>query len=367
MITKPVADIAGKRGSRGLRGAVSDKLQADEQATPAHITDDGKPVLKGAKPVQKPFSHDGGIVLKPLILDNRQHLGTDGAGQRGAPKGREEFHAVGKAAGDLFGGDDRAKRVAIAKRLAQNHHVRGGLLRLEPPIGVPKPPEASLHLIRDAQASGSPHPFIDSRQVPGRWLNLPADAGKALGDETGRRMPALRKQADGPVDIGGVFRARLRVIIAEAPAIGIGKLGDRHPVRRAGPARPVEFIRTDVDGAGCMAVIGVVLDDHPATAAMGACQTQRQLVRLRPRGDEIAMRQMRRQFGAKRVGEPHLQWMDIAGVGVQKPALAFDHGGDPRMCMADMRHVVIGIKVGAPMLVIQIMPPAAQNLQRAPV
>lgn len=224
-----------------------------------------------------------------------------------------------------------------------------------------------MHLIRDAQASGGPHPFIDSGQIPGRRLDLAASTGKALGDETGRRMPALRQQADDAVDIGGVFRARLRVIIAEATAIGIGKLGDRHPVRHAGPAGPVEFIRADVDGAGCMAVIGMVLDDHPAAAAMRARRPKRQLVRLRPRGDETAMRQMRRKLGAQRVGKPHLQRMDVARIGVQKSALTLDHGGDPRMRLAGMRHVVTGIKVGAPMLVTQIMPPAAQNLQRAAI
>ena len=70
---------------------------------------------------------------------------------------------------------------------------------------------------------------------------------------------------------------------------------------------------------------------------------------------------------AQRIGKTHLQRMKIACVGVQQPALPFDHSGDPWMRMANMRDIVVGIQMRPAMLVIEIVPPAAQDLQRLPV
>ena len=257
--------------------------------------------------------------------------------------------------------------MAVADRLAEDHHVRRGLLRLETPIGVAKPAKPGLHLIGDTQATGRPHPFIDGRKIAGRRLDLATDTRKALGDKPCQSMATFRQRADGPLDIGGVFFAGLRIVIAEAAAIGVGKLGNLHPVRRAVPAGPVEFIGADVNRTGRVAVIGMVLDDHTAPPGMGTRQPQRQFIRLRSRGDEIAMGQMRRKFRPHRVGKLHLQRMDIACVGIEKPALTLDYSGNAWMRVSDMRHVVVGVQMGTPMLVIEIVPPAAQDLQRLAV
>jgi hypothetical protein len=140
-----------------------------------------------------------------------------------------------------------------------------------------------------------------------------------------------------------------------------------HPLGRASAAGAVVFVRADVDQAGGMPVIGGVEHDHVALAGVRARQPQRQLVRLAGGVDEEAHAQRRRQQRAEAFGIAHDVVVQIAGVGVEQGQLRLCCPHHARVAVAHMRHVVVHIEKRAAAVIIQVLLPAAHDLERPAV
>src|SRR5262249_9815720 len=93
---------------------------------------------------------------------------------------------------------------------------------------------------------------------------------------------------DDLVDMSRVFRSRARIVAPVRAAIRIGQCSFMYPGRRARSARPVMFVRANVDHGVSMAVIRSFERDHVAPPGARARQPQGQFVRLAAGIDEEA-------------------------------------------------------------------------------
>ena len=81
-------------GSQGL--PISDQFNAQEQPRAAHVADQQMAVLEFPQTLQEMLSYLGRVDLQVFVGDDVQHRQADGAGNRVAAEGAEEFHAVVK-------------------------------------------------------------------------------------------------------------------------------------------------------------------------------------------------------------------------------------------------------------------------------
>ena len=92
-------------------------------------------------------------------------------------------------------------------------------------------------------------------QISRRENNLATNAGQALGNESRNTFGQLSHALC-------VLAAGFWIVTLVRPAVIVGKRRDAHPRLPALAARAVEFVRTDIDEAGGVAMVGGVQHDH---------------------------------------------------------------------------------------------------------
>ena len=128
-------------------------------------------------------------------------------------------------------------------------------------------------------------------------------------------------------------------------------------------AGSVELIGADVDEPGRVAVVGRLEDDGVLTAGVRPGQAEGQLVGLAGRVEDVADAERRRHEGREPFRVADEVVVEIAGVRVQEGHLVLNRADDAGMAVADEGDVVVGVEIGPPGLVVEILHPAADDLQ----
>ena len=367
----PLAEAVHDVG-RLLRGglearAVPHELDAEEEAGAPHVADDGVPLLQPPQACGEVPADPERPCREPLVLDHVEDGEAGGAGDGVAAERAEELHAVGEGRGDLARGHHGAEREAVPDRLAEDDHVRHDALPLEAPERLAEAAEARLHLVGDRDAAGRAHVTIRLRQVAGREDDLAGDARQGLREERGEAAPVGLEPVREGADVAGVLRPRLRVVPPVSAPVRVGQRSHVHPLLAPPPARPVELVGAHVHERRGVAVVGVLEHDHVLAAGPGAGEPQRQLVGLAARGDEVADPQGLGEEAGEPLGVAQDRVVQVPRVGVEEGQLLLRGADDARVGVAHERDVVVRVEVGAPGLVVEVLRPAAHDLERPAV
>ena len=302
------------------------------------------------------------MLLQILLDRDLQRRQSRHAGCRAAAERTEKLHTVAEAVGDLACGDHRTHRIAVRDRLAKDDDVRRDRVLLERPEMCAEPTEPGLHLVSDADTAGGTNPRVHVGEKAVRQHDLPADTGARFGDvstqSTVRRLDRLDHAAHLRREPGA------SVAFDPARAIDIRDRRRMHPIRRAGAARTVVLVRTDIDQRRGVAVVGRIHHDQVALARVRARKSQRQLVRFAARGSEVADTQCVRHQRRQRFGVLRQLLLQIARVRVEQRQLFAHRANDSRVAVPDVRDVVVAIDITMPRIVVQILLPAAHDVQR---
>ena len=109
--------------------------------------------------------------------------------------------------------------------------------------------------------------------------------------------------------------------------------------------------------------------DHVPFAGVGAGEAQRQLVRLARRIHEVddTIMQLARKRRRQPLGVLVHEVARVARVRVQHRHLRLTGADNPRMTMADVRHVVVRVDVLPSDVVVEILHPATLDFDRRPI
>ena len=227
--------------------AVIHHLHADKQSEPSHVADEREASHEVGETFDQVIPNVQRVRLQTFGLHHVEHGESDRAGDRVPAKGAEELHAVGERRGDVRCGHHRGHRVPIPDGLSHRYDVGDNALRLEGPEVRAYTSEANLHFVSDADASSVPHMTIGLGQVAVGQDDLSAAAQDRLG-EKGTWTPAgthhIAHRVAHPLRI---LPSRLRVVLSEGTAIGVGHGDLVYPGRRARSPRAVEFVGAHVD------------------------------------------------------------------------------------------------------------------------
>ena len=137
--------------------------------------------------------------------------------------------------------------------------------------------KASLHFIRDANASRRANVFVSVLEIILRELYKAPDALDGFRDEA--RDFSRRRVINDFFDIGCVFATSIRIFVTVRSAIGIGRDGVMH----AEAVRHVVFpsaVRGESHAGGVAAMIRVAKRDHVEVPRVSPCHEQRDVVRF---------------------------------------------------------------------------------------
>src|SRR6266567_2505482 len=129
-------------------------------------------------------------------------------------------------------------------------------------------------------------------------------------------------------------------------------------------ARPIELVGTNLDEAGCVAVIRGIDYDHVFLPGVCTRKPQRQFICLAAGAHKETHAQRCWQKRAQALGVAHKVLVQVTRVGVEYRHLflcCLDHA---RMAMTNVSNVVNRVQVGASVLVVQVLHPAAYNVER---
>ena len=168
------------------------------------------------------------------------------------------------------------------------------------------------------------------------------------------------------------FRDVLRVLRAGCRSRRAGKVRDsrrrmeRHAPtacvpRPPGPSNLYGLISMSVGG---VAVVGVFEDDDVFAAGVGTGEAQGEFVGFAAGVDEIADAQGFRQKLREALGITVHVVVEVARVGVEQGDLLLHGANDARMAVADERHVVVNVEIGAAGVVVEELLPTADNFER---
>ncbi len=187
---------------------------------------------------------------------------------------------------------------------------------------------------------------------------MAADAGERFGDEGGDGSAAFFCGLQNFFQIGGVFFSGVGIVPAIFSAVVVGERGDVDPAFLAASAGTIEFVGTDVDERGGVAVVGVFEDEEVFALGVSAGEAEGEFVGFAAGVDEEADAQ---SFGKKR-GESSGVSVDgvveIASVGVEESELLLCGGGYVRVVVADERDVVVEVEKFAAGVVEEVLHPA---------
>src|ERR1019366_6935971 len=181
---------------------VLDQLDANHQAMAPHVANDVVLEMQLSQPIQDVSSHFRSVLLELLALDHFEHGFALSAHNRVAAEGIE-VNALGENAGDLWCGDDRRERHAVADALGHGHDVGNYPLQLEAPEVLACPAKASLDLVGNADAPGGAGVLVGVLKVAVGEHHCAADALDGLGDEGGDLSGS--GVVDHALDVRGVF------------------------------------------------------------------------------------------------------------------------------------------------------------------
>src|SRR5262245_36588766 len=170
--------------------------------------------------------------------------------------------------------------MAVADRFAERDYIGRDALRLKSVKPGPDPSVSGLYFIGYAHGASLADGGIDLRQIAVWKEYLTADARAGFGDESRQTCAALAQPFDDPDHAPRVFHAGLRIVAPVRAAIDVGYRRRMNPGGRAGSARPVVFVRTDVDHCVGVAVVRGIESNHVAAPSVSARQSQSQLIRL---------------------------------------------------------------------------------------
>jgi hypothetical protein len=258
--------------------------------------------------------------------------------------------------------------VAVADRLTECDDVGHHTLELERPHRVADPPEADLHLVGDAERSGSAGVREGRSQVARREDDLTAAPRDRFGDECcGAASGALHCRRARLGDRCCVPVAGIDEVAAEPASVRVGELGNVHVRSLCSATGPLELVRADLDEVVGVAVVPPVEGNDIVASGDRARHAQRQLVGLAARIDEIddAERVRQRRSEPFRVVED--RGVQVPGVGVEHPRLVGQRRDHARVGMTDMAHVVHSIDVLTARMVDQTGSVAADDRERSRV
>src|SRR5262245_242314 len=98
--------------------------------------------------------------------------------------------------------------------------------------------------------------FVYSREVTRRKYDLPSDARTCLGDESRHASATLAYACDRALDVHRIRRTRVRMASLELAAIHVRDRNRVNPVGRSSAARTGMLVRTDIDEARRVSMIG---------------------------------------------------------------------------------------------------------------
>src|SRR5262245_4568032 len=254
--------------------------------------------------------------------------------------------------------------MAVADRFAERDYVGRDGLRLKSVKPGPDTSVAGLYFIGYADASAVANGGVDLRQIAFGKEYLTTDARAGFGDESRQTGAALAQPFDNLDHAPRVFHAGLRIVAPVRAAIDVRDRRRMNPCGRASSARPVVFVRADVDHRVGVAVIGGFERNQVAAPRVSARQPQSQLIRLAAGVDEEAYAQTVGQCGAQRRSVLIDQIVKVTRVGVERGHLAPGGLHDARVAMAHVRHIVVSVQITTSLFIEQILHPAAHDLDR---
>ena len=175
---------------------------------------------------------------------------------------------------------------------------------------------------------------------------------------------ALRARSISSADVTRVFHSGVRIAAPIQPPIVVRDRGDVNPGPLSASAGAIELVRTDIDQRVGVSVIRVLEDDDVFAAGMRAGQAQREFVGFAAGIHDEADAQRLRHAAGEPLRVAHYVVVQIARVGVEQRRAALARHALPWMAMADQRHIVVDVEVRAPGVVVQILHPSANDLQR---
>src|SRR5262245_10270474 len=165
--------------------------------------------------------------------------------------------------------------MAVADRFAERDYVGPDALRFKSVKPGPDPPVAGLYLVGYAEAAAAANGGVYLRQIAIGKKYLTAYTRAGFGDESRQAGAVLAQLFDDLGHPPRVFSAGLRIAQPVRAAIDVGDRRSMNPGGRAGSARPVVFVRADVDHRAGMAVVRGFERDHVPPSRVSARQPQR--------------------------------------------------------------------------------------------
>src|ERR1043166_5077553 len=218
-----------------------------------------------------------GICLQPFFLQDVENSKPYRTGNRISAKGAEEFHAIVKGLRDLARTDYGGQRKRIADWFAEHHDVWHDALRFESPEMCAQPPEADLHFVGYADATGSADMTIDFGQIVRRKNDLSADAGQCFCNVR-RPLPLRLQFAANLADMSGVFGTWIWFAAPVDAPIVVCKRRHVYPRFLAGSAGTSELVRAYINQSVGVPVVRMFEDNRVIAMRCSAREPQRQFI-----------------------------------------------------------------------------------------
>ena len=269
--------------------------------------------------------------------------------------------------GDPPGRDHGADGMAIPDRLAEGDDVRHDPLRLERPEVGAHAAEAHLHLVRYAHAARLPDVLVGFVKVAVGKNDLAGTAEHRLAEERGDFPSVGARSGDLIRHSGRIPRGALGIPVTVRAPVAVGHRRYPHVRRSSLATGPLELVRTDLDQPRRVPVVCALHDDHVPTTGGGTRQPQGKLVRLAPGADEEADLEIPGHRFREAPCVLDQVVVQVPGVRVEGRHLAGGRVHHPGVAVPDVADVVDAIQVRASLFIEEILPLAADDLERLPV
>ena len=223
-------------------------------------------------------------------------------------------------------------------------------MALEAPHRLSHATETWLHFVGDEETAGSVHVTHCIGEKPGRMREHTIAGENRVDEESCKahavRLHALDALANALTEHCGTVNAAWRL----------------HGVY-AGPKRSALFGGHPGDDVG-HTVVSEISDDESGAARKLLAHPHRQVIGLAAGAGEYDATELPRHGGEQLLGELQRLLGKVAGVGIERPRLAHQRFDHVAVAMTHDRDVVVGIQVGAAVLVIHPHSLRAYDLQR---
>src|SRR5215472_5747490 len=229
-----------------------------------------------------------GILLQMLLFEHIQDRQARRAGDRIAPKGAEEFHAIVEARRNFGSRNNSRKRKRVPDWLAQNDDVGHNTLSFKTPEMCADSAKAHLDFVCNTHSTGRTNVTIHIREISWGKHDLARYTGHALRNKCSGPPAFLPQKIDDFADMACITRSEVEFSSPVDAAIIIGDWGYMDPGFASASARSVEFIWTDVDECGRVPVVGMLQDDSVVASGTRTRKAKSEFVRFASGIQEIA-------------------------------------------------------------------------------